>query len=189
MNKDVLKYLQVSGHQLAEQQAQALWEEAQGLLDLATWQCRLSAREFWQRFAPHAQASRAVGRLLEGCSQVVLLAASLGGRLEDRARSYAAQGEAFRAYILDRLGSYLVEKQMRGLDRQVRQRAQGEGLVATRRYSPGYQDFPLEAQGVFLELAGPALPGVRLSPSGLLKPEKTITALKGLRPPTAEGDR
>jgi hypothetical protein len=183
LHKEVLKYLQVTGHALAEQQAQALWDEAQTLLDIATWQDRLSAEEFWPRFAPHAEASQALRRLLEGCSQVVLLAATLGGRLEERVRTYSLQGEAFSAYILDRLGSYLVEQRMRGLDRQVRQRAQDEGLAATRRYSPGYQDFSLEAQAVFLDLAGGALPCLRLSPSGLLQPEKTITALKGLHPP------
>ncbi|MBI4799325.1 MAG: ATP-binding cassette domain-containing protein [Desulfarculus sp.] len=32
-------------------------------------------------------------------------------------------------------------------------------------------------------LAAEAMPGLRLSPGGLLKPEKTITALKGLYPP------
>lgn len=182
MHRAILKYLQIENNGLARQEAQALWEEAQTLLAPAAWQCRLSADQFWTRFAPHARASQALGRLLAGCTQVVLLVATLGQPLERRAQSYLERREAFRGYILDRMGSFLVENRMRQLDRQVNAQARAQGLVPTRRYSPGYQDFSLEAQGVFVELAAQEMPGLGLSPGGLLQPEKTITALKGLSP-------
>lgn len=82
--------------------------------------------------------------------------------------------------MLDRLGSYLVGRQIRLLDRRVARQAATQGLAVTRRYSPGYQDFSLEAQPVFLALAAAEVPGLHLSPTGLLWPEKSITAIKGL---------
>ena len=180
MHKEVLRYLQVPAGSHAAQEAQDLWEEAQALVRVATWQRSLEAAEFFRLFHPHAAASQALGRLLVGCTQVVLMIATLGDQLERRAKDYFAGHETFRGYVLDRLGSYLVEHQMRLLDRRVVRQAAAQGLAATRRYSPGYQDFSLEAQPIFLALAGGDLPDLRLSPAGLLLPEKTITAIKGL---------
>ena len=180
MDKRLLRYLQIGGPSLAEQEAGQLWDEARGLLDVATWQARLDTPDFFQRFHPHAEGSAALGRLLAPCRQVCLLVVTLGDRLERRARDYLDRREAFRGYILDRLGSYLVEQQMRGLDRQVSQAAQARGCATTRRHSPGYGDFALEANRVFVELASETLPGLEMSDGGLLRPEKTITALKGL---------
>jgi hypothetical protein len=58
--------------------------------------------------------------------------------------------------------------------------AQIRGCTATRRYSPGYGDFALEANRVFVELASGAMAGLEMGDGGLLRPEKTITAIKGL---------
>ncbi|MBI5522242.1 MAG: hypothetical protein HY910_06400 [Desulfarculus sp.] len=180
MDKRLLRYLQIASPSLAEQEAGQLWDEAQGLVDLATWQDCLDLPDFYRRFHPYAANSAALGRLLAPCRQVRLLVATLGDRLERRARDYLDQQEAFRGYVLDRLGSYLVEQRMRGLDRQVTLAAQVGGCSTTRRYSPGYRDFALDANRVFVELASSGIPGLELGEGGLLRPEKTITALKGL---------
>ena len=182
MDKRLLRYLQIASPSLAEKEAGQLWEEAQGLLDVATWQARLEMPDFFQRFHPHAANSTALDRLLAPCRQVCLLMVSLGPRLERRARDYLHQQETFRGYILDRMGSYLVEQRMRGLDRQVSQAAQTRGCGTTRRYSPGYGDFALAANRAFVDLASATFPGLEMSDGGLLRPEKTITALKGLAP-------
>lgn len=180
MDKKLLRYLKMEEPSLAAEEARSLWREAQALQEVAAWQACLGVQDFFQRFDPHAANSRAVGRLLARCGQVCLLVVTLGDRLEQRARDYLHRQEAFRGYILDRLGSYLVEQQMRLLDRQVSQEAKAQGLIDTRRYSPGYGDFALEANSVFVELAAGFLPGLELAQGGLLRPEKTITAIKGL---------
>ncbi len=180
MHKDILRYLQIPPESRAAREALDLLDEAQNLLRVATWQRGLETTEFHRLFHPHAAASQSLGRLLNGCTQVVLMIATVGEQLERRAKTYLAQHETFRGYVLDRLGSYLVEQQMRLLDRRVTRHASTNGVAATRRYSPGYQDFSLEAQRVFVELAAGEVPGLLLSPSGLLRPEKTITAVKGL---------
>lgn len=185
MDKRLLRYLQIASPSLAEQEAGLLWEEAQDLVDLATWRDCLEMPDFLRRFHPHAENSAALGRLLAPCCQVCLLVVSLGPRLERRARDYLDQQEAFGGYILDRMGSYLVERHMGSLDRRVTLAAQTRGFAATRRYSPGYGDFALEANRVFVELASGVIPGLEISDGGLLRPEKTITAIKGLSGPAA----
>ena len=61
-----------------------------------------------------------------------------------------------------------------------RELAPGEELVA--RYSPGYGDFPLAAQGALVALLdAPRKAGVSLTSSLLLVPPKSVTAVIGVR--------
>lgn len=180
----LLRYLGLGpADQRALEQLGPILAEAAGLVDTATWRARLDLGQFLGAFAPWAGQSRALAKLLAGCGAVHLLAASLGPGLEGRARQCLAQRQAFKGYVLDRLGSYLVEQAVRGLDRQIKRELAAQGARATHRYSPGYGDFPLEAQASFLPLMAPHLPGLSLSPGGIIHPEKTVTALLGEFPP------
>ena len=89
--------------------------------------------------------------------------------------------ESFNGYILDRMGSYLVEKEIEKLDKSISSEAQSFGYTSTRRFSPGYGDFPLEAQQVFVIHIKSKIPWINLTGNGLIIPEKTVTALKGVR--------
>ena len=61
----------------------------------------------------------------------------------------------------------------------------GETLVA--RYSPGYGDFPLAAQGALVSLLDtPRKVGVSLTSTFLLTPSKSVTAVIGVRRSSAE---
>jgi hypothetical protein len=105
---------------------------------------------------------------------------TIGCDLESRSRNHLRAYEIFRGYLLSRMGSYLVEHQVRRLDRQIVESSHKEGRSTTRRYSPGYGDFPLEAQRIFVELARDTIPILKVDDSGLIVPEKTVTAIKGV---------
>ena len=111
---------------------------------------------------------------------MALLVVSLGPQVEGRARELLARREAFAGFMLDRMGSYLAEWCMADLDRQVAERLSAQSCATTRRYSPGYQDFALEAQRAFVDLVGEVIPGLALEPGNLLRPEKSISAIKGV---------
>jgi hypothetical protein len=51
-----------------------------------------------------------------------------------------------------------------------------------RRFSPGYKDFSLGAQKGFVRCLQNQWPQFHLTAGGLLLPEKSITALKGVWP-------
>lgn len=180
LNDRARKYLQVEPERVGL--VAPLWQEAHDLVRPAAWWQVLDLAEFQEAFAPHAAASRALSRHLEGAGQVALMAVSLGAELEAAAKRCLNEGEVFRGYILDRAGSYLAEHQMAALDNHLEDLLGGQGRRLTGRYSPGYQDFPLAAQRAFLRLAGPAMPGLCLGPGDLLQPEKSVTALKGVVP-------
>jgi hypothetical protein len=177
----IKRYLQLDGQGEAEARARVVWQEALSLIKPGSWHGTMTIDEFLRVFEPHARASQALGRLLKGSGRVVLMAVSLGPRLEEKARELLSQRKAFAGFMLDRMGSYLAEGCMSSLDRQVAENLVAEGWQTTRRYSPGYQDFSLEAQKVFVELSSSAMPMLKLGPGNSLVPIKSITALKGAR--------
>ena len=161
-------------------EALPVWREALRLASPRTWRMNASLEAFLEAFQPHAPASRDLMRTLEGCRRVALMAVTIGPSLEERAGLRFCEGRPFAGYLLDRMGSHLAEEAMRGLHAGVRREAQAAGGRATRRYSPGYGDFPLQAQEPFLRLVGHGLPGLTLTSGWMLRPEKSVTAVCGL---------
>jgi hypothetical protein len=176
----LMHYLQLGHDSEMLVLTQKLWEEAHDLIEIDEWSRIVSLETFEIQFEPYSRDSRAVLSLLCGSTEVCLLAVTLGESLERHARSYMMDRQPLEGYLLDRIGSFLVESAMQRLDREVSQRCLVEGKRTTIRFSPGYRDFSIGAQASFLRLIGDNLPGLYLTDSGLLKPEKTITALKGL---------
>jgi hypothetical protein len=179
VSASLLRYLQISPSGPERTILEELVQEAAQLLEIRTWKRRLTKGDFLTLFRPWAGESRSITKLIADSGHVWLMAATLGPGLESRSRWYLDHDEYCRGYVLDRLGSYLVEQEIRKLDRDIRSAADAVGHGTTHRYSPGYGDFSLEAQRVFLALLVDDFPDLRLDSSGLLQPEKTVTALKG----------
>lgn len=179
LDERVISWLQVGNHAQARELLPAIWREALELCRPETWARALDRETFFERLSPYAGQSKTVCRLLADSTEVWLLVATIGEALECRARALLHQRESFHGYILDRLGSYLVEDIITHLDDYIEQQCKQRGMSTTRRYSPGYRDFSLESQHRFVELAGNDISCLRVDANHLLKPEKSITALKG----------
>ncbi|GAB4274132.1 MAG: hypothetical protein Kow0092_29540 [Deferrisomatales bacterium] len=159
--------------------AQELYGEALRLAQPQRWCQEVPRARFCRLFHLYVARSRSIAELLEGAESVWLLAATLGPDLELRVRQYLDERRVLRSHLLDRIGSHLVEEEVRDLDRFVTQQCAARGGWTTRRFSPGYGDFPLQAQEVFCGLARETLPELELTEGGLVVPEKTVTAVKG----------
>ncbi len=123
-------------------------------------------------------AGRDVATLLAGCDQVILMAATLGTEAESLLRRAQVRDMA-EAVILDAAGSAAIENVCDNLCADL------AALLAPRyltdRFSPGYGDMPLDQQRTLcrvLELERRI--GVSLSESGLMIPQKSVTALIGV---------
>jgi hypothetical protein len=116
--------------------------------------------------------------MLDGCEKVVLLACTLG--LEFDARLRAAQArDMSKAVILDGCGSALVEQGCEEAEREIALRF--PGMYLTDRFSPGYGDLPLSLQPQILQaLDAQRRLGIVVSPSLLMTPAKSVTAIIGL---------
>lgn len=119
---------------------------------------------------------------IAGASAVAFLACTIGFGFDREARRLAASGEeAVEAVVFDAAGSSLVEACADACELEVHRAAAAEGLFAGQRMSPGYGDLPLAFSDDIVRAldAGKRL-GVSLTESGLLVPQKSVTALVGL---------
>ncbi len=119
-----------------------------------------------------------VHAMLRECDQVVLLAATLGMEAENLIRRTAGRSMS-EAVILDAAGSAAIESVCDNFCADL-----AETLAprfVTDRFSPGYGDMPLADQhALFRVLDVTRRIGVCLSASGLMIPQKSVTALIGV---------
>lgn len=116
--------------------------------------------------------------MLAGCDQAVLLACTLGARFDAKLLAIQARDMA-KAVIYDALGSAFVEAGCDQAERDIA--ARFPDLFLTDRFSPGYGDLPLDIQPALCAAldAGRRL-GVTVTPSLLMNPVKSVTAVIGL---------
>ena len=121
-----------------------------------------------------------VRRLLEGCDEAVLMALTLGTALERRLMREEVTNMA-GAYLLDICASQAVEEAANLYEEKLRNEIRCAGKYLTNRFSPGYGDLPLQVQRSLLEYlnAGRAI-GLTLTPTNLMVPRKSITAILGI---------
>ena len=117
---------------------------------------------------------------LEHCSQAVFLAVTLGTQLDALIRRAEAMDMA-SAVVMDAAASVAVEQAAQQAEEELRQTLAEQGLYLTGRYSPGYGDFSLAVQKDVLRLtdAGRRI-GLTVTPSNIMTPRKSITAVLGI---------
>lgn len=119
-------------------------------------------------------------RNLDGCSEIVMLAVTLGNAPDMLVRK-AEVRDMLKAYTFQAVGAAMAEAWIDEINIKIIEEAKARGLHARPRFSPGYGDFPLEVQKDFERiLEMPKTIGVTLSDSLLMTPTKSITAVIGL---------
>lgn len=180
--EEALRYLGVRGRPDAVLQA-----DLDRCAELLMAQAR--PRAVWKLFLREADgtlegtafrpAGQDIQRFLSGCGRVILMGATLGAEAETLLRR--AQARAMGdALLLDALASAAVENVCDNLCRDLAVHFSPDRL--TSRFSPGYGDFPLSQQRelcAVLDLSRRL--GVSLTPGGLMIPQKSVTALIGVR--------
>ena len=185
---EVLRYLGYRG--------QALTDELEGRIDAVVARCLAIARPraTLASFAVHGVSAAAVE--LEGCAlrltgrdiaehlasahEVVLFAATLGADV-DRELQRLALTDALEQVIFDAAATTLIERAADASEALARSYAAQQGAFTSWRYSPGYGDLPLSVQRPFLDtLDATRQLGITLTPSHLMVPTKSVTAIVGI---------
>ena len=109
-------------------------------------------------------------RHLQGCDEVLLLAATLGAEVDKLLRRMELTDIALAA-AADALASVLLEQVCDELENEIRAQIEAQGVFMTGRYAPGYGDCPLE------------------TPQHLLTPRKSTTAILGIADHPVTGTR
>lgn len=127
-----------------------------------------------------AARSASLSRRLDGCCAFVVFAATVGVGIDRYISKYAALSPA-RALLLQALGAERVESLCDTFCERLRARKAADGLVTLPRFSPGYGDFPLEAQTEIFRLLQPQKRiGLTLNESLSMSPSKSVTAIVGV---------
>ncbi len=185
---ETLRYLGYAG--------QPIDRELDGLVDACISECEHIAKglfiykafDITERpdgvFIPGAELvlpGGGIRRHLQGCRRAVFLAATLGAPTDNRIR-ILQKTEMTKAVILDACAAACIESVCDEACDEIGALAEKEGLFATGRFSPGYDDLPLTLQKPLTDLlqTGKRI-GLTVSGSGILLPRKSVTAIVGFR--------
>ncbi len=127
--------------------------------------------------------SRQVAALFRRADPVVAFLATIGPALEREVDALSSVGETTRAFLLDAIGSETADAAADALHRDVLSReADRAGCRVTPRFSPGYGDWPLASQRELVPLCEGQRIGISLTPSCLMVPRKSVSAVLGWIP-------
>ena len=126
-------------------------------------------------------ASADLCRYLADCDGVILFAATVGLELDRLIARYGRIAPA-RALLMQAFGAERIEALCDAFCAELAQEKEQKGKRVLPRYSPGYGDFPLEAQRqIFSVLDCARQIGLSLNESLLMSPTKSVTAVVGIK--------
>jgi hypothetical protein len=114
---------------------------------------------------------------IKGAGAIVIFLVTIGDGIESAASSLTKGKEPLEGYLLDRIGSFAVESLAESVEKKIRRDHARTGKSVSRRYSPGYCDWPIEEQHILAKILDFSKIGVSLNESCMMKPKKSISAI------------
>jgi hypothetical protein len=139
----------------------------------------LSAAE--RLIAPRGIYVYAAGRdllgstMFENFDKMAFCVCTIGPALEEEVTRLAKSGDVLRAVVLDAVGSVAAEAVAEYIDDRIAAEAARQGLKTSCRASPGYGDWDVREQAAIFALVPAERIGVKLSPSSMMIPRKSIS--------------
>ena len=124
--------------------------------------------------------SEVIARLLEQCQKAAVFLVTIGKHLEETVCQLAEDGLIVQSAVLDAIGSVAAESVANFLQGRIREIARAQGLVISRRFSPGYCDWDISQQKMVFWAVNGASIGVRLTRECLMIPRKSISGIIGI---------
>jgi hypothetical protein len=126
--------------------------------------------------------SRNLSAMLEECSEIILMGATVGREVTERISYEVSEGNASLGLIIDSVASQKADACLDWITAFVNRVLRKEGkVITTRRYSPGYGDFDLTNQRIFYDVLQLAKLDLELTEKYILIPEKSVTAVAGIK--------
>lgn len=126
--------------------------------------------------------SKDLAKFLAHCDDIFLIGVTAGSNIVEYRDNLLKEEKLTESVIIDAVGSEMAEAMANWLHGFLDKYLNNEGKYATkRRYSPGYGDFELANQQDLFALLELERIGVSLSSNFIMNPEKSITAIIGIR--------
>ena len=152
-------------------------------------------RGIWQLFPYHPESGllgegpnafslrgTAIRNHLRNSFAAVALAVTVGNAIEETSDACFHESHYVRGLLLDAAATALTEALADELETYIKNQAQKRGAHITRRFSPGYGDWPIEEQKNFCRLLETDAIGLSVTDYFMLNPRKSVTAVIGLTP-------
>ena len=126
-------------------------------------------------------SSKKLSIFLNDCREAVLMGATAGNPIMEAIREKSNQGDLTAAVVYDATASEMTDAALDWIAAYINRQLRREGRqLLPRRFSAGYADFALENQKQIYEKLQLEKIGVTLTPSFILLPEKSVTAISGI---------
>ena len=126
------------------------------------------------------KTSRKICRLMEEAEKIAVFICTAGQGFSDYSGKYNKEGEYLKGYIVDTMGSVVVEKSMDFIQSELEKQVQLDGMKITNRYSPGYCNWPVDDQKQLFSLVPAHTCEISLSASCLMVPIKSVSGIIGI---------
>jgi cobalamin-dependent methionine synthase I len=121
-----------------------------------------------------------VCRMLKDSAIIIFILVTIGPDLEQEVEALFSKGEATQGFILDAIGSETADAVADKLHWEILSGlAKQKGFKVTPRFSPGYGDWSLTVQNEILKVCGGGQIGISVTPSSLMIPRKSVSAVLG----------
>lgn len=121
-----------------------------------------------------------IRQLLAPCEEAVLLAVTLGPKIEQIMMRHEVMDMA-DAVIMDACASVAVENVCDHFESDLREQLSRENLFLTSRFSPGYGDLPMDTQTRMCEVLNTIKRiGLTVTKNYIMVPRKSVTAVMGI---------
>lgn len=175
LDSQVMEMVKTACHQLhSALMPQAVYEE----FELEVEQVEAS-KKFLIKFGGVSLESKDLGINLKNCSRIIVLAGTIGARVDMMIRRAQTAGSADAA-IMQGTGAMFIESFIDSLNEKLKNQYESRGFKVHPRFSPGYGDVPLEFQKEIFRLLPCAKIGLSLMDTLIMAPEKSVTAFIGL---------
>lgn len=119
-------------------------------------------------------------KLLYGSTRIAIFVCTLGEAVSVLYTEYANQQDFVKAYLCDRIVNKMMERIVNETKENIRRQAEQRQQRITSHLGPGYCDWPIEEQKKLFSLLPPSPCGILLTPSFLMQPMKSVSAVVGI---------
>ena len=126
------------------------------------------------------QIKKIVFGQIKKSDSVAIFLCSAGAEIGIRSRKAMQERDLLRGYIYDVVGSEVVEAAADLMQNELEKTVIFSGKKITNRYSPGYCGWDVAEQYKLFQLVPDNYCGIRLTPSALMDPVKSVSGIIGI---------
>lgn len=126
--------------------------------------------------------TRLIARAFREAELMAVFIVTIGPEIERKVAQLSREDQMSRGLAYDTFGSEAAESAADLMNEIIEEWAGIQERRTTLRFSPGYCDWSVEEQGKLFSLVDGEKIGVRLSPSSMMIPRKSVSAIVGIGP-------